>query len=177
MIWVAKSRANGYCEGGKPYGRKEKMKSFFWPRDVREIVEVTYRQIQYWDIVGFIKPSHRRHERYRLYTFADLICFKIAMLFITNGMSVQWLKKSHMIEHLRITLASCSYPLEELQFSLEGKRLTVYHGDIILDTLSKTATRYSAKALRRRVNELYPVGVADVPLSSFPALRSVDKAA
>jgi DNA-binding transcriptional MerR regulator len=57
------------------------------PKAVGELFNISYRQIQYWDTSGFIKPScseTRSSTKYRLYNFKDLIVIFIIRALQTN---------------------------------------------------------------------------------------------
>ena len=89
------------------------MKSFFVPREVCELVGISYRQLQYWDKTNFIKPSYKRKGKYRLYTFSDLLQLTMAStLRSEHQLSVQRLRTA--IRMLRDLLPKLNSPLIEL---------------------------------------------------------------
>ena len=65
------------------------VKNFFTPKDVMAVTGLSYRQLQYWDKTGFVKPSYRKQGRYRLYTFSDLIQLKLVGKLRSNRVSIQ----------------------------------------------------------------------------------------
>jgi len=129
------------------------MKSFFTPKDVRELVDVSYRQIQYWDKSGFISPSYRRRGKYRLYTFADVLMIKIVETLRSKGHSVQQLR--HTLDVLRSILKKISFPYTDLKILFEKKRMLIFNGDVVLSDDADRYIYFSAAALKQRVAELY----------------------
>mgnify|MGYP001545817820 CR=1 FL=1 len=89
------------------------MKSFFTPKDVRELADVSYRQIQYWDKSNFISPSYRRRGKYRLYTFGDVLQIKIVETLRKKGYSVQQLRET--IDTLRSILKKISFAVQGIR--------------------------------------------------------------
>jgi DNA-binding transcriptional MerR regulator len=129
------------------------MKSFFTPKDVRGLADVSYRQIQYWDKSNFISPSYRRRGKYRLYTFADVLQIKIVETLRKRGYSVQKLRST--IETLRSILKKVNFPFTELKILFEKHRMLIFNGDVVLSHDSDRYIYFSAAALRKRLAELY----------------------
>lgn len=129
------------------------MKSFFTPKDVRELADVSYRQIQYWDKSNFISPSYRRRGKYRLYTFGDLLQIKIVETLRKKGYSVQQLRET--IDTLRSILKKISFPFTDLKILFEKQRMLIFNGDVVLSHDSEKYIYFSAAALRAKMNELY----------------------
>ncbi|MBI4858927.1 MAG: MerR family transcriptional regulator [Candidatus Riflebacteria bacterium] len=129
------------------------MKSFFTPKDVRELVDVSYRQIQYWDKSNFISPSYRRRGKYRLYTFADVLMIKIVETLRKRGYSVQQLR--HTLDVLRGILKKVNFPFTELKILFEKNRMLVFNGDLVLSHESDRFIYFSAASLKKRLEELY----------------------
>ena len=69
------------------------MKRLFSPKEVAALVGISYRQIQYWDSSGFIRPSVRRRGRFRAYSFSDLILLRVARDLRARGLSIQRLRR------------------------------------------------------------------------------------
>ena len=131
------------------------MKSFFTPKEVAQIVGISYRQIQYWDKTNFIRPSYRRRGKYRLYTFTDLIQLKVAKTLRNANFSIQRLRKT--IKSLRTLLPQITHPLVELTFLIDGDRILVFNGDVVMNTSSgQNYIRFDVQNLRSEVNEKYP---------------------
>lgn len=129
------------------------MKSFFTPKDVRELADVSYRQIQYWDKSNFISPSYRRRGKYRLYTFGDVLQIKIVETLRKKGYSVQQLRET--IDTLRSILKKISFPFTDLKILFEKHRMLIFNGDVVLSHDSDKYIYFSAAALRQKLTELY----------------------
>lgn len=131
------------------------MKSFFTPKDVASIVGISYRQIQYWDKTSFIKPSYRRKGKYRLYTFSDLIQLKVAKTLRDHNFSIQRLRKT--IKSLRSLLPQVSHPMVDLTFLIEGDRILVFNGEVLMNAISgQNYIRFDVSKLRDEVDRLFP---------------------
>ncbi|MEE2924820.1 MAG: MerR family transcriptional regulator [bacterium] len=131
------------------------MKSFFTPKEVARIIDISYRQIQYWDKTNFIKPSYRRKSKYRLYTFTDLFQLKISKVLRRQGFSIQKLRKT--IEVLRKLLPQVSHPLIELTFLIDQDRILVFNGDVVMDEeAEKNYIKFRVQDLRNEVDSMFP---------------------
>lgn len=131
------------------------MKSFFTPKDVASIVGISYRQIQYWDKTNFIKPSYRRKGKYRLYTFSDLIQLKVAKTLRDHNFSIQRLRKT--IKSLRSLLPQVSHPMVDLTFLIEGDRILVFNGEVLMNAISgQNYIRFDVSKLRDEVDRMFP---------------------
>lgn len=131
------------------------MKSFFTPKDVASIVGISYRQIQYWDKTSFIKPSYRRKGKYRLYTFADLIQLKVAKTLRDHNFSIQRLRKT--IKSLRSLLPQVTHPMTDLTFLIEGDRILVFNGEVLMNSISgQNYIRFDVRELRAEVDRMFP---------------------
>lgn len=131
------------------------MKSFFTPKEVAKIVGISYRQMEYWDKTNFIKPSYRRRGKYRLYTFTDLIPLKLAKEMRDNGASIQRLRRT--VSSLGDLLSQATSPLSDLTFLIEGDRILIFNGDVLISGLdSKKYFAFSVGRLREKINRLYP---------------------
>lgn len=131
------------------------MKSFFTPKEVAKLIGISYRQIQYWDKTNFIKPSYRRRGKYRLYTFADLIQLKVAKVLRETNISIQRLRK--IIKSLKSLLPQVNHPLVELTFLIEGERILVFNGVVLMSSKSNTNyVRFDVKSLRDEIDRTFP---------------------
>ena len=130
------------------------MKSTFTPKEVVKIIGISYRQIQYWDKTNFIRPSYRSHGKYRQYTFSDLVQMKVAKMLRDRDVSIQRLRK--IIKLLRDLLPRINFPLSECSLLIEGEKILVFHGDVLMDLgTSANYVRFEARSLREQINELY----------------------
>jgi len=107
---------------------------------VSKIIGVPLRVIDYWDRTNFVKPSVHEASGYgsmRLYSFTDLIQFKVAKFLRDQGLSLQKIRKS--LHYLRKHLPEVEKPLAQLRFLTDGETifaLTNKNREII-DTLKK----------------------------------------
>lgn len=130
------------------------MKSTFTPKEVVKIIGISYRQIQYWDKTNFIRPSYRSHGKYRQYTFSDLVQMKVAKMLRDRDVSIQRLRK--IIKGLRDLLPRINFPLSECSLLIESDKILVFHGDVLMDTVTgQNYVRFDARSLREQINELY----------------------
>lgn len=130
------------------------MKSFFTPRDCEKILDVSYRQLQYWDETDFIKPSYKSRDRYRLYTFADLFLIDIAVKLRKDGYSIQKLRKT--ISLMRELLSRVTHPLIELSFLIDEERILVFNGDVVMDQVTEeTHYKFRVQNLRDQIDKFF----------------------
>ena len=84
------------------------------PQDLTAIVDISYRQVQYWDKSEFLQPSHRR-GRFRSYSFPDLLKAKlIRKLRSEYDLSIQQIRR--ITPSLKAELAN--YPGCILDFNI-----------------------------------------------------------
>jgi len=107
---------------------------------VSKIIGIPLRVIDYWDRTNFIKPSINEASGYgsmRLYSFADLIQFKVAKFLRHQGLSLQMIRKS--LHYLRKHLPAIEKPLAQLRFLTDGETIFVLTNKNreIIDTLKK----------------------------------------
>lgn len=96
----------------------------FNSKTVSKIIVIPTRVIDYWDRTDFIKPSIREASGYgsvRLYSFTDLIQFKVAKSLRDKGLSLQKIKKG--LHYLRKHLPEIENPLAQLSFLTDGDTL------------------------------------------------------
>jgi predicted RNase H-like HicB family nuclease len=107
---------------------------------VCKLTGVTQKQVDYWDKSHLIKPSVREASGYgsvRLYSFVDLVQFKVVKTLKDQGISLQKIRKS--ITYLKKNFPRIGKPLAELKFITDGQTIFVLTEDkkVILDTLSQ----------------------------------------
>lgn len=125
------------------------------PKEVVRLIGISYRQIQYWDKTNFMKPSYRRRGKYRLYTFADLIQLRVAKLLREHGTSIQRLRRT--IRSLKALLPQVQHPLAELTFLIEGERILVFNGEIVMDSAAgQSYIRFDVKSLVEEIKRIFP---------------------
>jgi len=123
---------------------------------VSKIIGIPLRVIDYWDRTNFIKPSVNEASGYgsmRLYSFTDLIQFKVAKFLRDQGLSLQKIRKS--LNFLRKHLPEIEKPLAQLRFLTDGETIFVLTNKSreIIDTLKKGQYVLSI-AIGELINEL-----------------------
>jgi predicted RNase H-like HicB family nuclease len=123
---------------------------------VLKIIGIPLRVIDYWDRTNFIKPSVHEASGYgsmRLYSFTDLIQFKVAKFLRDQGLSLQKIRKS--LNFLRKHLPEIEKPLAQLRFLTDGETIFVLtnKNKEIIDTLKKGQYVLSI-AIGELINEL-----------------------
>lgn len=128
----------------------------FTTKMVSKIVAIPPRKIDYWDRTNLIKPSISEASGYgsvRLYSFRDLIQFKVAKFLRDKGISLQKMRKS--LNYLRKHLPEIEKPLAQMRFLTDGETIFVLTNEDqkIIDTLKKGQYVFSI-AIESLINEL-----------------------
>jgi predicted RNase H-like HicB family nuclease len=128
----------------------------FNSKTVSGILGIPIRVIDYWDRTNFIKPSVHEASGYgsmRLYSFTDLIQFKVAKFLRDQGLSLQKIRKS--LNYLRKHLPEIEKPLVQLRFLTDGETISVLTNKDreIIDTLKKGQYVF-AIAIGELINDL-----------------------
>jgi len=123
---------------------------------VTKIIGIPLRVIDYWDRTNFIKPSVNEASGYgsmRLYSFTDLIQFKVAKFLRDQGLSLQKIRKS--LNFLRKHLPEIEKPLAQLRFLTDGETIFVLTNKNreIIDTLKKGQCVFTI-AIEELINDL-----------------------
>jgi len=123
---------------------------------VSKIIGIPIRVIDYWDRTNFIKPSVNEASGYgsmRLYSFKDLIQFKVAKFLRDQGLSLQKIRKS--LNYLRKHLPEIEKPLAQLRFLTDGETIFVLTNKNreIINTLKKGQYVF-AIAIGELINDL-----------------------
>jgi DNA-binding transcriptional MerR regulator len=98
----------------------------FGSRAVSEITGVSPRQIQYWDEQGIIQPSVREPSgrgTVRLYSYLDLIQFRVVKALKDQGVSLQKIRAS--LDFLRRHAPEVTKPLARLRLVTDGETIFV----------------------------------------------------
>lgn len=132
------------------------MTNSFNSKTVSKILGIPIRVIDYWDRTNFIKPSVHEASGYgsmRLYSFTDLIQFKVAKFLRDHGLSLQKIRKS--LNYLRKHLPEIEKPLVQLRFLTDGETIFVLTNKDreIIDTLKKGQYVF-AIAIGELINDL-----------------------
>jgi predicted RNase H-like HicB family nuclease len=139
------------------------MRDSFSSKVVSKILNIPMRVIDYWDRTDFIKPSVNEASGYgsvRLYSFADLVQFRVAKSLREKGLFLQKIRKS--LHYLRKHLPDIEKPLAQLKFLTDGERIFVLTNNRkeIIDTLNEEQLVFSiaigefVKELRGKTTEL-----------------------
>lgn len=125
-------------------------------KSVAQIIGLSSRQIDYWDSTHFIKPSVSEasgHGSTRLYSFNDLVQFRVAKSLLDNGISLQQIREA--VIYLKTHMPEIDAPLSELKFITNGETIFVITKDTkkIIDTLRSGQVVFSI-ALGEIVEEL-----------------------
>lgn len=112
----------------------------FNSKAVYKIINIPTRVIDYWDRTNFIKPSISEASGYgsvRLYSFTDLIQFRVAKFLRDQGLSLQKIRKS--LNYLRKHRPEVENPLAQLRFLTDGETIFVLTNKDkeIIDTLKR----------------------------------------
>jgi predicted RNase H-like HicB family nuclease len=132
------------------------MTDSFNSKTVSKILGIPLRVVDYWDRTNFIKPSVHEASGYgsiRLYSFTDLIQFKVAKFLRDQGLSLQKIRKS--LNYLRKHLPEIEKPLVQLRFLTDGETIFVLTNKDkeIIDTLKKGQYVF-AIAIGELINDL-----------------------
>ena len=98
----------------------------FNSKTVAGITGLNFRQIDYWDRTHFIKPSVSEASGFgsvRLYSFNDLVQFKVAKTLLDKGIGLQKIRKA--INYLKKKMPEIEKPLSQLRFLTDGDTIFV----------------------------------------------------
>jgi DNA-binding transcriptional MerR regulator len=137
----------------------QQQNGLFTPREVSEIIGLTFRQIQHWDKTDLIKPGVRTPGGHSRYTFQDLIAFRTAKKLLDAGVSLHRIRRS--LQELQRLLPMVKRPLSELTLVATGEAILVFYEGTVFDAVSGQAwiieaseIKHSVDKWRRRVAEL-----------------------
>jgi DNA-binding transcriptional MerR regulator/predicted RNase H-like HicB family nuclease len=92
----------------------------------RRIVDISYRQLDYWDKTGLLRPSIQKARgkgTRRLYSFEDLVELRVIASLLAVGISLPAVRK--VTRYLRLHFADVVRPLARLALRTDGKRVLV----------------------------------------------------
>lgn len=104
------------------------------PGQICNIIGISRRQLQYWDMTGLISPTYKTDGGHGRYTFQDLVALKAARKLIDAGVSVQRIRKS--LKELKGILPKIKRPLEELTLVATGDLILVFHEETVFEAFS-----------------------------------------
>ena len=128
----------------------------FNTKTIARILQLSIRQIDYWDRTHFIKPSIREASGYgsvRLYSFNNLVQLKVAKTLMDKGITLQKIRKA--INYLKKNIPEVKKPLSEIKFLTDGETIFVLTEDkkVIIDVL-KSGQLVFAVALGKIIEDL-----------------------
>ena len=135
------------------------MKSLFSPKEVRELVGVTYPQLKYWEKINFIASCAGRDNKgrkYRCYTFTQVVLIKIVSLLRQNRISIQ---KMHLpIQRLRKILFGMDCEIVECVFLFYSLgNFTVFTNNVRMSTeLKDPVILFRFATLRDEIAQIFP---------------------
>jgi len=128
----------------------------FNSKAVSKIIGIPTRVIDYWDRTNFIKPSISEASGYgslRLYSYTDLIQFRVAKFLRDKGLFLQKIRKS--LNYLRKHMPEVENPLAQLRFLTDGETIFILtnNDEEIIDVL-KRGQYVLAIAIEELINDL-----------------------
>jgi DNA-binding transcriptional MerR regulator len=107
---------------------------YFHGGQVREIVGLTRRQMQYWDRTGLVTPGTRTQGGHARYTFEDLVAYKTAKKLLDAGVSLQRIRK--VMTRIREILPTIKRPLVELTLVATGDVVLVFYERTVFEAIT-----------------------------------------
>ena len=104
----------------------------FTRREVQRILDVTEKQVDYWERLGLVSPRKGRGEKF--YDFRDLISLRTAKQLIEKGVSANRLRRS--LVALQQKLSEVRAPLTELRILSNGRDVVVERNGARLEPIS-----------------------------------------
>lgn len=107
-------------------------------KQVCEVVDITYRQLEYWDKTNLVKPSIAAASgtgSRRIYSFVDLVCLRVTAKLKQEGISLQKIRRS--VAYLLENFPDQNKPFIDFVFLTDGDSIFVLTEDpaAVLDTL------------------------------------------
>lgn len=129
----------------------------------RRAVGITYRQLDYWDKTGLVRPSVKQARgkgSRRVYAFEDLVELRVIAQLLGIGVSLVTVRRA--ARYVRQHFADLIRPLARLTLAVQGKRILVRttDGKALVDATSggQVVISFSvapiAEDLRGKVTEL-----------------------
>jgi tetratricopeptide (TPR) repeat protein len=100
--------------------------------EVQRILDVTEKQLDYWERLRIVSPKKGRGEKF--YDFRDLIGLRTARQLISAGIPANRLRRA--LDALNQKLSRSETPLTELRIFSDGRDVIVEQGGTRLDPLS-----------------------------------------
>ncbi len=107
---------------------------YFKSQQVREIIGLTRRQMQYWAATGLVVPSYTTPGGHARYTFEDLVALKTSKRLLAAGVSVQKIRR--VMDELKTVLPKIKRPLSELTLVATGDVILVFYEDTAFEAIT-----------------------------------------
>ena len=101
---------------------------------VREIIGLTRRQMQYWASTSLIVPGYTTQGGHARYTFEDLVTFKTSKKLLSAGVSVQKIRK--VVSRLKEVLPKVKRPLSELILVVTDDVILVFYENTVFEAIT-----------------------------------------
>jgi DNA-binding transcriptional MerR regulator len=111
-----------------------KERQYFKSQQVREIIGLTRRQMQYWSATGLIEPSYTTPGGHARYTFEDLVALKTSVKLLRAGVSVQKIRR--VMAELKNVLPKIKRPLSELTLVATGDVILVFYENTAFEAIT-----------------------------------------
>src|SRR5215475_4621677 len=120
----------------------------FSRQEVQRILDVTTKQLDYWDRLELVSSQKDQNDRY--YDFRDLIGLRTVKQLTENGVPAQRIGRA--LAALRKGIVNSHAPLNELRIFSDGRDLHVERDGIRFDPLSgQTVRNFETRELGEKV--------------------------
>lgn len=109
-------------------------KQYFKSQQVREIIGLTRRQMQYWAATGLVVPSYTTAGGHARYTFEDMVALKTSKKLLAAGVSVQKIRR--VMDQLKEVLPKIKRPLSELTLLATGDVILVFYENTAFEAIT-----------------------------------------
>lgn len=137
-------------------------RDWFTSRQTKEIVGISYRQLDHWDRTGLVKPSRaeaRGSGSRRRYSYGDLLELKIVKKLLDSGMSLKGIRRifNYLRENLKSDIVTANLVIDGSSVVLVGNDEELIdllqNGQGVLNVLPLSAVK---KELDAAVIDLFP---------------------
>ncbi|MBI2956042.1 MAG: tetratricopeptide repeat protein [Acidobacteria bacterium] len=127
------------------------MTEHFTRRDVLRILEISERQLAYWERLRLVEPQ--KVWRSRVYRFRDLISLRTIKQLTEHRIPASRLRRA--LDALQRQLAEIEAPLTELRIVSDGRRIVVEHEGARLEPLSgQLLLNFETRALGHKLRQI-----------------------
>jgi tetratricopeptide (TPR) repeat protein len=122
----------------------------FTRREFQRILDVTDKQLNYWEKLRLVAPRKSENGAEKFYDFRDLISLRTAKQLIENGVSASRLRRS--LAALNHKLSEVQTPLTELRILSDGRDVIVERDGARLEPISgQFVLNFDTRELRDKV--------------------------